>query len=243
MYWGVAIPGLAMNNIELPDIPGLLRLQNPEVGDGPLLSGDYSLEQVAEYHLETILSLNLPPGTSFEIMGISMGAMIAAILGTRYRSRLPKAARFRLLSTSPNLDENPAIIPDYTQMFLACKRGDPESFASNLGLLFSQTYRLTNPKAVQEFFQYRAAGGNQQSGKALFRQLAAIRGFRGKDIIPSLNASECTFISGDEDEVFGERHRLDLVSLLPAARHHLVNQLGHMSSIEKPLLYREFYGE
>jgi hypothetical protein len=34
MYWGVAIPGLAMNDKELPDIPGLLRLQNPEVGDG-----------------------------------------------------------------------------------------------------------------------------------------------------------------------------------------------------------------
>ncbi len=118
MYWGVAIPGLAMNNVELPDIPGLLRLQNPEIGDGPSLSGDYSLDQVAEYHLETILSMNLAPGTSFEIMGMSMGAMIAAILGTRYRNRLPPATRFRLLSTSPNLDENPAIIPAYTKMFL-----------------------------------------------------------------------------------------------------------------------------
>jgi hypothetical protein len=40
--------------------------------------------------------------------------------------------------------------------------------------------------------------------------------------------------------VFGERHRLDIVALLPGARHHLVKQLGHMSSIENPLLYAQY---
>lgn len=242
MFWGVAIPGLAMHNKELPEVPGLYRLQNPEVAEGEIMPSDYSLEEVAASHLNTIKSLPKDPATPFIVMGISMGAMIAAILGSKYRQDLPANSWFRLLSTSANIPGNPAIIPEYTQMFLACKRGDAQSFEENLGLLFSKTFRAEKSKDVSEFFAYRAAGGNQQSGKALFRQLNAIKAFNGQKFFSELNPTECTIICGAEDEVFGETHRKEIASLLPKARLDVIPNLGHMSSIEQPLLYRQHYG-
>ncbi|MGZ3782741.1 MAG: hypothetical protein ACXVCY_19010 [Pseudobdellovibrionaceae bacterium] len=81
--WGVAIPGLAMHNSEIPDIPGLLALQNPEVGDGVTLDSKYSLYDVAEIHLKeinAILSNRSASKEKFWIIGMSMGGMVNSIL-------------------------------------------------------------------------------------------------------------------------------------------------------------------
>lgn len=239
MYWGIALPGLAMSKEELPSIDGLARLENAEVGDAPAFPADqdYTLEDLAERHLASILALPRDRSQPFHVVGISMGAMLAMILGTKFRAALPADTRFTLIATSPNLAANPAILDEHIALFLGSRRGDAASFEKNLGLLFSPTYRREAPAAVTAFFTYRAAGGNRQSGRAFFRQLEAIKRFAGDQYLPRLAPDATTVICGEEDLVFGAAHRADLLRLLPGALHVLVPGLGHMASHEKPHLF------
>ncbi|MGZ3771598.1 MAG: hypothetical protein ACXVCP_18835 [Bdellovibrio sp.] len=110
--WGVAIPGLAMHNSEIPAIPGLLALQNPEVGDGVNLDSKYSLNDVAEIHLKAIkaiLSDNSTNRDNFWIIGMSMGGMVNSILASELRSKLPANIKFGFFVTTANLSSNQAV--------------------------------------------------------------------------------------------------------------------------------------
>jgi len=228
-----------MSSHELPAIDGLARLENAELGDAPAFPAEqaYTLEDLAERHLATIRALPRDPSQPFHLVGISMGAMLIGILGTKHRAALPADTRFTLITTSPNLPENPAILDEHIALFLGSKRGDAASFEKNLGLLFSETYRREAPAAVTAFFTYRANGGNRQSGRAFFRQLEAIKRFAGATYLPQLTAAATTVICGEEDFVFGAKHRADLARLMPGARHVLVPRLGHMASHEMPQLF------
>src|SRR5262245_58182389 len=102
---GALIPGLSVAARELPRIPGVLALENPEVGAGVRLDRDYTLEEVAEMHVDKIRDADL--AGEITIGGYSMGGMILAIMATLFRSRLPRKLKLVFLMTAPRFPELP----------------------------------------------------------------------------------------------------------------------------------------
>lgn len=238
--WGVVIPGLAMHRLEMPAVPGLIALQNPEVDDGVALSEQYSLYDVAKHHLATILELSrigTLPADGFTIAGMSMGGMINSILASKFRRELPPNVRFLFLVTTPNLKTNPAIPDALLASWLKAKPGSVEDFARILGPFFSPGFLSAQPGITASYFRYRANGENGQSPRAFFRQMTALRRFDGSETFPFITSEECLFVGGAEDEILGPSHNLDLRNLAPAAKHVEVKGLGHMINLEMPKFF------
>ncbi|MCX6106673.1 MAG: alpha/beta hydrolase [Proteobacteria bacterium] len=235
--WGIAIPGLAMAASELPSVPGLLRLDNPETGDGPPWEAvAYKLEDVAEMHAKHISTLGK---TDLVIMGMSMGGMIVSIMASRFRSILPANTSFRVLVSSPNLSSNQAITAAMLAEWKTAQLGNVGDFKRILGPFFSEQFRLVSDNKAQDYYSYRALGGNKQSPKALYRQIGAIFSYNGQNYWPNIDPTEMTVIGGADDYILGPTHNLDLKELLPGANHHEISGLGHMVNLEMPELFQK----
>ncbi len=236
--WGVAIPGLAMAAAELPDLPGLIRLENPEIGDGPALSAVYTLEDVAAMHLKTIRE-NFLETDRLTVVGFSMGAMIAAVLASEHRTELPKQTAFRFLAASANSVEHPAAPDSMLEAWRSAVIGEPETFRPLLEPFFSAEFRSREPEKFAAFVRYRAAGENRQTAKAFRCQTAALRAFRGAKHFGVVDPSEAVFIAGADDRIFGPAHAAELKKLLPQAEHREIASAGHMLNLEQPVFWRQ----
>jgi len=236
-YWGVAIPGLAMRATELPCIPGLLRLDNPEAGDGVQLQKPYSLYDVAEIHSHTINRLGRQLSTPFQIIGMSMGGMITSILATTLRSQFPKNCHFRFLVTSANTPQTPAVPMSRLEEWRTATPGVVADFERILRPFFSEEYLRQHPEALKEYAKYRATGQNGQSPKAFMRQLSALQSFNGEFHFSNLQHSECTIIGGADDAILGPKHCQIIKQLSPSTPHMSVPGLGHMINIEMPAAF------
>lgn len=227
------IPGLAMAAAELAVLDGVRGLDNPGVGGVSDFAESYVLEDVAEFHLRTI-QRDHSNTDQLALVGMSMGGMILSILASRYREKLPKDTRFLFLVTSPNLPTNPAISDDLLTSWFAVdpeRRGD---MARILRPMFSQNFRDRCPERVEDYVDYRFAGGNQQSKEAFVKQMRALMVFQGEASFSKIDPKEATFIGGAQDEILGPTHNADLRRLCPEARHLEISDLGHMINIEQP---------
>jgi pimeloyl-ACP methyl ester carboxylesterase len=237
MIRGVAIPGLGMAAAELPDISGLVRLENPEIGDGPRLGDEsYSLGDLARGHADWI-SRNVPADSELWVIGMSMGGMIASILASELRGLLPNRTHFLFLVTSANTGALPAISDDRLASWQVARPGSVESFRMVMTPFFSPSFMLERSQEAETYFRYRASGGNRQSPKAFLRQVAAIRGFDGGASFGRLDPAEATFVTGDEDLVLGPPHGRLLRELLPRAKHLTLPRVGHMINIERSEIF------
>lgn len=236
----IAIPGLAMTAAELPELPGLWRLENPEIGTAASqrIEGDYSAEAVAKAHAATIAELIRQGARPRTMIGMSMGGMILAVLATEHRELFPAETHFRFLATSANTAANPAVPTSLLDAFATARPGDPATFAEALALLFSPRYRELRPDAYAKYCAYRAFGKNGQSAKAYFRQVEAVRLFRGETYFPQLATRSVELVCGSEDQIFPEGHRQDLARLAPGARMRVIDGVGHMVNLEQPELFR-----
>lgn len=237
---GVIIPGLAMSAAEVNAGPDVCVLDNPEVGDGITLDRDYDLDEVAEIHAGALAAIDLADRPT-TLCGISMGAMVLAIIATRHRHRLPRRSRFVFFVTTPNLPSNPAITPSLVDSWRQARPGDVRSFSQTLSSMFGATFLAHEPAKADAYFEFRATGGNRQSGRAFFRQVDAIRRAELGGAFAALDGSECEFIGGADDRLLGPSHSRDLQHLCPTATHREVHGMGHMIHYERPdLLYRIF---
>lgn len=231
------IPGLAMAASELPWFEGVVRLENPEIGAGERLGRAYTLEEVAEGHLRTILA-QAKPSDELTLIGMSMGGMIASILASEFRSWLPRATRFSFLVTSPNLPELPAIRTELFREWVAVRPGSTEDFRKILTPFFSDGFLKAAPDQVDAYATYRATGGNKQSASAYFRQSAALSVFEGGLYFPKVDPKEALFIGGGNDRILGPAHNAILRELNPEAAHQEIVDLGHMINYEMPEIFR-----
>jgi pimeloyl-ACP methyl ester carboxylesterase len=238
-YWGIAIPGLAMNSKELPRVEGLLCLDNPEVGNSCKLAPGYGLHDIAELHIRTIESKKdeLESG-ELHLIGMSMGGMILSIMATRFRDRLPANTKFHFLVTTPNLPGTPAVPDSLLAQWATARPGDVESFRPVIEPFFAPGFRASHPTIVDEYIAYRATGGNGQTPGAFMRQLGALRSFDGSQHFPHINPAEAVFIGGKQDLVLGPTHNQGLEQLLPGATHIEIETLGHMINLEMPEAFR-----
>lgn len=233
--WGVAIPGLAMRASELPALPGLLRLENPEIGEGPLWDrAHYTLVDVAEWHAKTIQSLGLPDPL---VLGMSMGGMIVSIMASHWRHLLPEKTTFRVLASSPNLRFNQAVTPERLASWQMAHPGHIPDFARVLAPFFSDRFLKDAPAQAHAYYRYRAYGENQQSGHAFYRQIMAILDYDGSVFWPHIAPHTMTVVGGGHDKVLGPSHSANLKSLLPGAEHLELAGLGHMMNLEQPDLF------
>lgn len=233
--WGVAIPGLGMAAGELPALPGLLRLDNPEIGSGAAFDGMYTLEDVAARHAAAIGAASVDASEAFWVIGMSMGGMIAAILASTYRPVLPPTTRFLFLVTSANLPGAPAVSAETLAGWQRARPGDVGSWSDVMGPFFGASFRGT-PEA-EAYFAYRAAGENGQSPRAFMRQVTALRAFDGARHFGALDGARSWFIGGGADEVLGPRHNADLKRLAPGANHQEWAGVGHMINLERPAAF------
>jgi pimeloyl-ACP methyl ester carboxylesterase len=234
--WGVAIPGLAMAASELPVIDGLICLDNPDTGSGARLSSAYTLEDVAELHLKAINCIRFVTSQP-TIIGMSMGGMIAIVLASKLRRHLPPTCRFRLLVTSANSQDLPAVPDALLADWRTVRPGVVDDFGRILEPFFSPQFISAHPATVADYFRYRAAGRNGQSPRDFMRQLAALRSFDGAQHLRNADPAELEFIGGGADRILGPAHNLRLRDLVAAAVHHELSDLGHMANYEKPTLF------
>jgi len=235
--WGVAIPGLAMRATEIPSHPGLLVLENPEIGSGGTLPWDYSLEDVAEYHATTISGLPWEESNTPIIIGMSMGGMIASILATSLRSKLPTRCRFRFLVTSANSTELPAVPDQLLDFWKTAKPGNEGDFTKILESFFSRKFSDHFPSEVLKYSKYRAYGENLQSTRAFMRQLSALRRYDGTQYFSQIPAEDSEILGGGDDRILGPRHDAILKRLTPETRHDILRGIGHMINIELPAAF------
>ena len=234
-YWGVAVPGLAMTAGELPSVPGLLILENPEIGNGPLWDCDnYNLVDVARYHASTIANLGCQ---EIFVIGMSMGGMIVSIMASLLRSSLPTIANFRVLVSSPNLAGNPALTPKMLADWRSVNLGKDEDYERILTPFFSKSYLALNHSESRRYFKYRSTGANKQSGRGFYRQVSAINNYDGALFWPKIIPEEMHVIGGNDDYVLGPTHSRDIRNLLPEAKHTQLSELGHMVNMERPELF------
>jgi pimeloyl-ACP methyl ester carboxylesterase len=234
----VMIPGLAMAASELPSLEAAVAFDNPEIGHGPALAGDYTLEDIAELHVRAIESLSVDE--PFHLIGTSMGGMVLAVIAALHRGRLPRQCRFHFFVTTANCPDNPAISDDRAAAWTSVRPGNLEDFEALLGPFFSLSFRERQPERVREYCIYRAAGRNRQTARAYHRQMRALRLCRSGDYFARLDASEAAFIGGGADELLGPRHNQDLQRVCPGGEHVEIRDLGHMINIERPDLYNVF---
>ncbi len=244
-YWGVAIPGLAMRNTELPVVDGLHVLENPEIGEGISLISQYTLEDVAEIHAASIVELIPKYQSKLIIVGMSMGGMICSVLAAHFRAKLPIETKFRFLVTAANSSDLPAIPENLLSTWTSVTPGVLDDFEVILAPFFSRRFRESNPQAVEAYYCYRAIGQNQQIPKSFIRQMNALRAFDGTSYFSQIDPEEAEFIGGSEDYVLGPRHNVKLKELAPGAYHKEVLGLGHMVNLEMPGFFQReiFYGK
>lgn len=233
---GICIPGLTMQASELPSVPGVRVLENPEVGDGARFGRDYVLEEVAEMHARTISDL-VGPKEPLVVAGISMGGMILSIMATEFRHLLPRTTRFEFLVTSPNDPSYMFLTDQVLGAWATVKPGDVDAFSVILEPFFSPGFRTANPDVCRTYYAYRARGENKQSAKSFFRQVNAVRKCEAYKYFARVEADSARFVGGADDHVFGPRHNAGLRALCPEAEHLEVDALGHMIYLEQPQLY------
>lgn len=234
-YRGVIIPGLAMEKQELPEIEGFLRLQNPEVNDGPVVDGPYGIEDIAKLHVETIAKLN--KADAFHVMGMSMGGMITSVMASKFRSHLPSVCKFHFIVTGLNSPERPIVTPELLTAWQTVKPEDEQAVEQLLTPFFSSHFLKSNYKTVKDYIQYRVKGGNRQTPEAFMRQVMAIVGFKGPHYYNHVNQEECYFLHGSEDNIFNDLYQAELKKICPKAVHQTEN-VGHMVNIENPALFK-----
>ncbi len=240
--WGIAIPGLAMNCNELPIVPGMLRLQNPEVGNGETFSSAYTLEEVALLHARKIAELKIDAAQKFHVIGMSMGGMsmggmIVSILATKYRQFFPLNSRFQIFVSSPNFADSEALPNALIQDWLNVRRGNVVDFRRTLKPSFSKSFLNSHSNEFEAYVQYRIRGENGQTPRGFMRQVAAIQAFGGEKYYPELNPKECRFVNGLDDDIFGAAHRAAQKRLAPEVRFLEIKNMGHMVHLERPDLF------
>ena len=227
-----------MNAAELPDIHGLVRLQHTGFDGTADFDTPYTLEDLADYHLKTILS-QVSATDEILVIGMSMGGMVASVLGSKLRNHLPAKTRFRFLVTSANPPELPCITKSMLTQWYKARPGDPASFAEILTPFVGKAFRASHPDFTQNYFEYRATGKNGQSSKSFIKQLTAVTSFDGTAYFAGLNADEIEFIHGGSDEIMSTPHHEVLRQLQPRASHHIVPSMGHMANFEASYLFEK----
>lgn len=222
----------------LPDIPGLLRLDNPELGEGHSFGRFYSMEEAAECHVRKLKSLKDQLETPFTLMGMSMGGMLLSILATKFRSELPTQCQFRFLVTSPNERDLPSLPWSRILRWARALPRTPSSMEKLVSGFFGEEYRKTNAEFMKGYYR-DTAYHHEQSFQSLVRQIHALRRFKGAHYFPQVNPKEAIFIGGGADTILGPLHNKKLKALVPEAIHHELPKIGHMIHLEASYVFEK----
>lgn len=229
------IPGLGMNVDEVSLPQSGFGLQNPgfSSGEPEIFSQQYTLEDVAKYHLETILK-KFDPEKPLTLAGMSLGGMVLSIIAATYGNLLPSGTRFVFYVTSANSKSLPLLDKETLMNWSKTKPGCLEDFSKILKPFFSPEYLAQNPQEFGKYVEYRTTGKNKQSPKSYFSQLAALLKFEGDRYFSAVDTKSSTFVYGERDSLVNGAQAHHLKSLIPNAAHFTIPHMGHMINLERP---------
>jgi pimeloyl-ACP methyl ester carboxylesterase len=221
------IPGLAMNSSEVDLSVGAVALQNPGFTQDAAsrFNSKYTVEDVAEFHLSTILQ-NLDEKRPLRIMGMSFGGMIVSLLATEFRDKLPKQTEFVYFVTSSNSEKLPLLSMETLSSWKKVRPGSLEDFASILRPFFSTQFLESRNDEFLAYVEYRCRSKNQQTANAYNLQLGALLNFRGDKYFRKIVPDESLFIYGQYDAVVNQEQQDHLRLLAPQARHVVIPQIS-----------------
>ncbi|MFV1492667.1 alpha/beta hydrolase [Phaeobacter sp. JH18-32] len=213
----VMLPGL-MGNAEvfLPQLRALSGVVPTMIA--PLLGGD-RIELIADH-----LLARLP--ARFSLAGLSMGGIVAMEILRRAPQRV---SRLCLISTSP-LPDTPAQAAEWEPLIIAARSGrlaDVLRSCLPVECLAPSPQRLDILNSIYE--QALALGPELfvAQARALQRrtdQQAALRRFKGPSLI----------LCGSQDRLTPLKRHEFMAALMPNARLHVVEEAGHLPTLEQP---------
>ncbi len=240
-YSSFFIPGLGMNISEVDLGDSILGIQNPGFGDycPPLFHESYTLEDVADAHLETILE-NYDSSSPLILNGMSLGGMIVAIIAAKHAERLPKRIFLNFFVTGANSPTLPLFSSAEIESWNKVK--DIESFEKILEPFCSMNFINRNTEAFKDYVKYRSRKGNGQRSKDYHLQVEALLKFNGDQYFPNIWPHNCTFIFGGKDRIINHTQIEYLKQLLPNARFQVLSHIGHMINLEEPTAIKNYGG-
>ncbi|MHA1977617.1 MAG: alpha/beta fold hydrolase [Candidatus Hodarchaeales archaeon] len=220
--WGLhQVPAFSKNN-------QVIVFDNRDVGRSSQASGPYTIADMADDIVTVLDGLKIDRAN---VLGISMGGMIAQEFALRHPDRLGKLVMTGTSADNAQAKFDPISVWDFV------KSHDKEGlkFASQQFLwLFSDTF-LRNPEAVDQTLQMLASNPNPQSADAYGRQVDAY--------VKHDTLSRLSEIKAQTLVVCGERDRLTppwvcrrVADAIPGARYHQIDGPGssHVVPLERP---------
>ena len=184
-------------------------------GRKTLIPQGYTTRDMAEDVVKAMEQLAIPCA---DILGVSMGGMIAQYLAVDYPERVGK-----LILTVTSARPNPILI-ESIEAWTACAKADDHTalMDSNLRRIYSEDYyrknrwmvpilgKLTKPKSYDRFL----------------RQADACLTHDAYEKLPEIKA-ETLVIGGEKDRALGGKPSEEIAARIPDARLYMYAQWGH----------------
>ena len=231
--YSFVIPGLAMAAKEMPTSENTVLLENPETGEGVQLEYNYTIEDVAKIHLETI-NRHVAKNDVVHIYGMSFGGMVLSIISSIYAKDLPENTFFHFVATSPNLKSNPAVPLTLLKSWSSIKQDSRDDYKKMLSPFFSDKTCVNMSEVFEKYIDYRFNRKNRQTPRAFFRQLNCIFKYDGEKYFKNISHKKSTFYFPEDDYILDKSHQDDLCKLSPNSKKISITGCGHMVNLERP---------
>ena len=197
---------------------------NRGMGETTDPGGAYQFSQLADDTAGLITALG---NDSMDVLGWSMGGMVALDLTVRYPELVSKLVSYAGSAGGPKA----VPMSKKTLAVMTDMSGSVEERGMRLlTLLFPQAYRDANPKYYESFPQTT----EQMSGAAIERQDQAIGGWKG--VWSGLKGISCPvlFVTGAEDVIEPPQNAKLMAAAVPGAELEVVPGAGHGLMYQDP---------
>ena len=184
--------------------------------------GPYTINQFTDDWAALLEHLRAGPAL---ILGFSLGGMIAQRLAV---TRPELVGALILASTTSRIPPNSR---EHMESRLSAMRDQGPAAAAEIAAksVYSATWRANNPDLLAAFVKWRA--GQDQNG--LMNAMLATTEF---DVSAKLDQIKVPtlVITGAEDTLIRPDAQADIAKRIPGAQHEVIQEAGHMASIEAP---------
>jgi len=162
-----------------------------------------------------------------DVMGFSMGGIIAQDLALRHPEAIKKLA---LLSSMPSF-RRPNPPSDDAMEILHAEEFSIELLEKIFNLIFATKYKTEANK--KEYIKMKLEDKNPQPPEAYFNQLQASEKYESFDTVHNISLPTL-IMTGDQDALISPKNSDWLNEKIPNSQLHIFKEVGHISPLECP---------